>query len=232
MFDFKAMIMRELDSLSFAGYPATFPIRAVNAMALSQRALVRGVGVNDAPYLTQPTVGGRLVKCPAYSVWENMLKRCYDPAVAKRQPAYIGCTVCEEWHSFMSFRAWLTQHPDWQNRQVDKDILYPGNKVYSPGTCLLVPAAINTLFTSGGTRQPHNAALPTGVFPHGQRYTASLSVGGKPLHIGRYKTPEEAAAAYRAAKLDYALCLAFDYLDEPRLFDAIIDNAALVYGAA
>lgn len=232
MFDFKAMIMGELDSLSFAGYPATFPIRAVNAMALSQRALVRGVGVNDAPYLTQPTIGGRLVKCPAYSVWENMLKRCYDPAVAKRQPAYIGCTVCEEWHSFMSFRAWLTQHPDWQNRQVDKDILYPGNKMYSPDTCLLVPAHVNTLFTQGGNRQAANTGLPMGVHPQGKRYLARLSAGGKWLHIGSYPTIAEAHAAYRSAKLDYALCVAMDYLDEPRLFDAIIDNAALVYEAA
>lgn len=105
--------------------------------------LVQGVGINDADYLIYPMVNGKKVMCPFYQTWGNMLIRCYSPAEKKRHPTYTGCSVCPEWHSFMAFKAWmLTQ--DWQGKQLDKDLLIPGNKRYSPETCAFVDKVTNT----------------------------------------------------------------------------------------
>ena len=35
-----------------------------------------------------------------------------------------------------------------------------------------------------------------GVYRHGSRWTAQIGVNGRTIHLGSYKTPEEAAAAY------------------------------------
>lgn len=36
---------------------------------------------------------------------------------------------------------------DWQNKQLDKDLLIEGNKVYSPETCVFVSGMVNTFTT-------------------------------------------------------------------------------------
>ena len=85
-----------------------------------RRKLIYGVGVNDAPYATEPdkTVNGRTInsrKCPYFVLWKAMLRRCYASSV-NDNPTYIGCTVDERWHSFMSFRTWMEsqkQHTLW-----------------------------------------------------------------------------------------------------------------------
>ena len=39
---------------------------------------------------------------------------------------------------------------DISNRQLDKDVLVPGNKVYSPETCHFVSREVNCMFRSNG----------------------------------------------------------------------------------
>ena len=68
--------------------------------------LVYGVGVNDLGYRTQvyedlPKNGGRRVretvfKCKYYTVWTNMIKRCYSNKYLESNPTYIGTSVCSE----------------------------------------------------------------------------------------------------------------------------------------
>jgi hypothetical protein len=47
--------------------------------------LVCGVGFNDAHYLVDRYIDKVKVRCPAYSAWVNMLKRCYS--IANLYPA-------------------------------------------------------------------------------------------------------------------------------------------------
>lgn len=86
---------------------------------------------------------------------------------------------------------------DWQGKQLDKDLLVQGNKVYGPDTCLFVNRDINTLLTD------HSAArgnLPQGVSLDRGRYKAQCSFNGKQERLGSFGTPEEAAIAYRSHK--------------------------------
>ena len=42
--------------------------------------------------------------------------------------------------------------------------------------------------------------LPTGVYHHGRKFQAMIGIGGHRWHLGTYDTPEEASAAYQAAR--------------------------------
>ena len=122
---------------------------------LSAPKLVFGVGINDADYVVQKreTIGYENGKqkqklvwlCPFYKTWKHMLERCYSTKFQERQPTYIGCSVSKEWLTFSVFKMWMeSQH--WEGMQLDKDLLFSGNKVYSDETCTFVPKAVN-MFT-------------------------------------------------------------------------------------
>lgn len=67
---------------------------------------------------------------------------------------------------------------------LDKDILYPGNKVYSPYTCLLVPQYINVLFIN----KTNERGLPNGIIECKGGYLAKYDH----KDLGIYNTVEEA----------------------------------------
>ena len=116
---------------------------------------VYGVGINDADYVVQKneTIGyvngkrkQKLVwTCPYYQVWCSMLNRCYSTIYQERQPTYIGCSVSEDWKYLSVFKAWMEKQ-QWEGMQLDKDLLFEGNKVYSAETCVFVTKAVN-MFT-------------------------------------------------------------------------------------
>ena len=126
---------------------------------MKDKRLVYGVGINDADYVVEKreTIGyvngvqkQKLVwVCPYYRVWSNMLMRCYSAKYQERQPTYKGCSVSEEWLTFSNFRRWMEEQ-DWEWMQLDKDILFNGNKVYSVETCVFVTKAVNLFTTDRG----------------------------------------------------------------------------------
>lgn len=80
----------------------------------------------------------------AYSRWKNMIQRCYLDSCRNDNPTYKDCTVAEEWHNFQNFANWFYTQDFKSGYELDKDIKVPGNKIYSPETCLLVTRADNT----------------------------------------------------------------------------------------
>ena len=163
--------------------------------------LVFGVGINDANYTVCPTVNGKSIVCPFYRSWTNMLTRCYSKAEQARRPSYIGCTVSSEWLVFSSFSKWMEKQ-EWQGKQLDKDILIQGNKVYSSLSCIFVSAEINSLLNEQPNRR--------GSYPRGvgfrvarNKYRADCNAYGKVKSLGEYDTPEEAHEAYKKFKYKY-----------------------------
>src|SRR5690554_513591 len=106
---------------------------------MKNRKLVHGVGVNDADYVIQKWeefgyVDGKrkrklVWRCPYYGVWVRMLERCYSAKTQDRRPTYKGCSVSEEWLTFSTFKDWMKTQK-WEGLQLDKDLLFEGNKVY------------------------------------------------------------------------------------------------------
>ncbi|ALY07069.1 hypothetical protein VmeM32_00078 [Vibrio phage vB_VmeM-32] len=84
-----------------------------------------------------------------------MLGRCYDSKIQEKQPTYIDCSVCDEWHYFQNFATWYyDNYPKdgiSEKYQLDKDLKVNGNKIYSPETCLFVSHAVNLFTTDHGS---------------------------------------------------------------------------------
>ena len=185
--------------------------------------LVYGVGVNDADYVVQPSdADGKRRVCPYYRVWRAMLERAYSQKRHARFPTYIGVTVCEEWHSFMAFRAWM-ETQDWEGKQLDKDIIVPGNKVYSPATCAFVSREINVLLTDHAASR---GEWPIGVSWHkaNNKLYAQIKEDGKKRHLGYFTTPEAAHLAWRKEKLRIVRTAARE-CDDPRVSAGLLRHS-------
>ena len=157
--------------------------------------LVYGVGINDMPLGScSERTGSKNIPYIWYRAWNGMLRRCYDPKFLRKWPTYEGCSVASEWHRLSIFKGWFDANYQ-DGFHLDKDILVPGNKVYSSDTCCLVPPRINTLITN---QKPQNTGVHYIV--DGGGYIARTSRNGSPFYAGYYATKDEAAVAYKEVK--------------------------------
>ena len=180
--------------------------------------LVYGVGVNDLGYRTQVKEevtkdgGKRITKsvftCKYYTVWASMIERCYSKKYLESYPSYIGTSVCSEWLSATAFKKWMEQQ-DWSGKCLDKDIIVPGSKLYSPKTCAFVLTATNLFVTA---RDASRGEYPIGVhlYKHTGKYQALCQniFTGKNEHLGLFSTPEEAHKGWRKRKHELAQLVA------------------------
>lgn len=177
-------------------------------MVIVMKGLVCGVGVNDSDYVTGKYINGVMVRCRFYSVWKDMLTRCYSEKSKRRKPTYAGCTVCEEWLTFSNFKRWMKSQ-DWEGKEIDKDILIQGSKLYSPETCAFVDRLTNMFVT--GCRSSAGG-LPTGVCWHKNRNcfvsNCKNPFSKKIEHLGCYDCADEAYKAWRKRKHELACKLA------------------------
>lgn len=135
-----------------------------------------------------------------YSVWSSMIRRCYEEKDRDMFPAYGDCTVSDDWLDFQRFAEWYVNHRFYgMDYCLDKDLLIKGNTVYSESTCSLVPHAINTILLSCTSRR---GLLPQGVYLDkvNNKYKAQISIDGKVVSLGRFKTVAEASDTYVKAK--------------------------------
>ena len=192
--------------------------------------LIWGVGINDLGYRTQvyedvTKNGGKRIrktvfKCTYYAAWTRMLERCYSKKLLERCPSYIGTSVCSEWLYATAFRKWMEQQ-DWDGKSLDKDIIAPGSKLYSPDTCAFVLQATNSFVIA---RDACRGDYPIGVYlskPTGkyQAYCKNL-FSGKQEHLGYFSTPEDAHEAWRKRKHELAQLVANTESD-PRVVEAL-----------
>lgn len=134
----------------------------------------------------------------AHEKWDNMLERCYY-VKSQHRLSYKDVKVCEDWHNFQNFAKWYEDN--WKSHmegwELDKDILFKGNKIYSPETCWFVPAVINSTMV---IRVKKENGLPLGVRTSGKKYESSITVNGVGKYLGAFDTIEEAFQAYKIAK--------------------------------
>ncbi len=192
--------------------------------------LVFGVGVNDLPYRTQvweevTKNGGKRIReivflCPYYEVWKSMLKRCYSKKSLESRPSYIDTSVCSEWLYATAFKKWMEQQ-DWEGKSLDKDIIVPGSKLYSPETCAFVLQSTNLFVTA---RDACRGEYPIGVNLCKQtgKYRAQCRnpFSEKKESLGYFSTPEDAHEAWRKRKHEIAQLVAATESD-PRIVEAL-----------
>jgi len=189
---------------------------------------VHGVGVNDADYPVHRTekINGKrktVWRCHFYTVWADMIYRCYSLAGLRNNPTYLGCSVCEEWLRFSNFKAWMEKQ-DWEGNYLDKDILKIGNKIYSPEFCVFVSRQVNNFVLErnslrGKYKIGAHLEKQTGRFRVGCR---NPFTGGSEL-LGRFDTEDEAHLAWLSKKLEHARRIASLQKDS-RVAKALIDR--------
>lgn len=170
---------------------------------LSKNILLYGVGSNDADYNVARHMGGKQDLCPFYLRWKDMLRRCYDEDFHARQSSYADCSVCEEWHDFMTFRGWMDSQ-EWKSKDLDKDLKGCG-KIYSPETCLFIPKWLNLLLMSRAN---------TGVrLCKSGNYQARARYMGKNKTLGTFSSEEEAKNTCNSFKLKHHVQKVLDATD-------------------
>lgn len=88
-----------------------------------------------------------------YACWQHMIERWYLEKKKDIHPSYYGISeISEEWQCYANFADWYDSHYYEVNERLhlDKDILYKGNKIYSPHHCIFVPQRINLQFGKSG----------------------------------------------------------------------------------
>lgn len=89
-----------------------------------------------------------------------MMQRCYQSTSGSyNRYGELGITVSEEWHDLNNFIETIDQVDGFDldkivngELQIDKDIKYEGNKVYSKGNCTFVSPSENSGFRPSGIR--------------------------------------------------------------------------------
>lgn len=155
-----------------------------------------GVGINNRE--VKIFKEGKVVR--DYTIWHNMIRRCYSDVYQKDNPTYKDCEVSENFKHYSFFRKWVVgqvgfSNPDWH---FDKDILGDG-KLYCEEVCVFIPQELNTIFLQGNKR---SSDLPLGVSykSANRKYVAQCRMNGKEVHLGLFSDVESAKLAYDAAK--------------------------------
>ena len=200
---------------------------------MKPKKLVYGVGINDAGYVVEKreTIGyvdGKQNQktvwvCPYYQVWVNMLRRCCYAKFQERNPTYKGCSVAEEWLTFSAFKQWMEKQ-DWEELQLDKDLLFEGNKVYSASTCVFVTPAVN-LFTNDCRASRGEWLIGVDWHKASQKFRANCHnpFTKKLEYLGLFTSEMEAHRAWKKRKLELARELAAIQTDQ-RVAKALIDR--------
>jgi len=195
--------------------------------------LVFGVGINDADYVVtvKETIGyadgkqkQKLVwVCPYYRVWHNMLQRCYSSKYQEKYPTYKGCSVSEEWLTFSNFKSWM-ECQVWEGMQLDKDILFDGNKVYSAEACVFVTNRVNS-FTIGCSASRGEWLIGVYLDKGAGKFKSMCSnpFTKKREHLGYFTCEKGAHKAWLKRKLELAHLLAAEQTDE-RVAKALIER--------
>ena len=194
---------------------------------MSRDRRIYGIATNDVKdeIYRRETIDGKekiVWTCPYYRRWKNMLKRCYSESELMKNPTYIGCSVCSGWLLFSNFKEWMKSQ-DWEGKELDKDLLFEGNKTYSPETCVFISNIVNT-FTNTEKKGISNGLVGASWDKLTLRYRSRCCnpFSGKYECIGRFDSEYEAHVAWKKRKHELSLALSeSEYVTDDRVRDKL-----------
>lgn len=152
----------------------------------------------ETPFIQHETRSGIL--------WGSIQQRCNIESKKGKSVTYSGCE--NKFNNFNEFTEWCHSQTGYLNKDlngrywaIDKDLVVPFSKSYSPETCIFVPQKVNSLMT---LRSNHKGGTPTGVTWHNRDniFESKCHNGeGKQIYLGRYNDALEAHFVWARYKL-------------------------------
>ena len=201
---------------------------------------VFGVGVYGegkyVPRNRKPREGQVEAPKAAFRSWQQLMKRMWSSNKHDRKNSkrYSHVSVCDEWNNFQNFCSWAVEQVGFDNVEsngrawcLDKDILFEGNSIYSPDTCVFVPNEVNAFFSittndeeSFGTNfiEPKFKNAKDGFI---SRCTNPITKERE--YLGYFDTIREANEVYVKRKNEFARLLAdkWDGVLDSRVIDSL-----------
>lgn len=162
----------------------------------------------------------------SYTRWNDMKKRCRKGMEPNwKWLTYADTEMSTEFQDYQKFVPWHMAQIGYgfDKYHIDKDLILPGNRVYGPDTCVLLPAALNQFIC---VKRNFGAALPTGVYMLRGRFCGSMNVDGKTIYLGLFPSAESAHEAYverkdLEARKWYERALSGEIVIDPRATEAL-----------
>lgn len=206
---------------------------------MRNRKKVQGGWINDSDTNVTMTekVGDRYIeiwRCPIYEKWKSIRARC-SPRHISRRLTYARVSCDEDWKIFSKFKSWMLEYTgkigvdhysnEFRALCLDKDMINPEAKRYSPENCCLVTSSTNNFFVKSDKSRNR---LPIGVCENTAygNYTAqcrsyAVYCGSGSKFLGNFSDVMLAHAAWQSAKIEAGKVLATLQID-PRARDAIL----------
>lgn len=138
-----------------------------------------------------------------YKSWNAMICRCYSDKSLLNHSEYTNVNIYEGWKYLSNFKEWFSTANYIQGYVLDKDLYIPNSKIYSPDTCLFIPAGLNNLVNIKNVKGYKK--LPSG------NYFVEMRIRGKSKSLGTYKTEKEAHNVYIKEKANHIMDIADEY---------------------
>lgn len=174
---------------------------------------------------------------PEFEAWGGMLDRVYPTSELDKEKfkSYDGCSVFDDWKNFQKFSDWYTKQQGYGKKckngrhwSLDKDIIIPGNKVYHPDGCAIVPQKINSFLK----RRESSTGL-SGVRVKANKFHSQClhPITGKKVHGGTFNSAIEAENSYFEMKNEFAKILAEYWKDDIdiRVYESLMNNDMRLY---
>lgn len=171
----------------------------------------------------------------SYVLWKSVRYRTKEGGTwQNKHPTYLGSNNLFE--DYQVFAEWCNKQYGYMKKDstgafwgLDKDILVPGNKDYSPDTCMFVPHNINKLFTASDSKR---GPYPIGVTKKSKSaFGVAVSDGYKKrVYLGQYNDPFTAHQAWQRGKIGVISDICeLDYISEHTLLkNALIQQAGRI----
>lgn len=150
-----------------------------------------------------PTIISKTKKTKEYNIWYSILRRSYSDYYKSMFPTYKDVTCDPVWFYYDNFYNWVHSQSNYEaiknmDYNIDKDILFKGNRIYTPEKCTLVPQYINKLIIK--QESTRGDCLIGVVRNKNGTYGVYCNDGKNQKHINNYKSELDAFFAYKEYK--------------------------------